>query len=134
MAVTEQAAAIERARKGYTAFDAGDVQTVIDLIADDVKWHVGGTSKFAGDYEGKQKVLEFFGRLMAEGFVQKHAIHDILANDQHVVVLCDVSVTYNGKTDSGQVVDVYHENDQGQLKEFWRIAADQARLDALIGS
>lgn len=133
MAVTAQQASIERARKGYSAFDAGDVQTVIDLLADDVKWHVGGTSKYAGDYDGKQTVLEFFGRMMSDGFVQKHDIHDILANEEHVVVLSTVTATVNGQALSGQTVDVYHENDQGQLKEFWRVSADQAAVDELIG-
>jgi len=134
MAVTAQAASVERARKGYTAFDAGDVQTVIDLLADDVTWHVGGSSKYAGDYEGKQAVLEFFGRLMTDGFVQKHDIHDILASEEHVVVLSNVTATYQGRSITSPIVDVFHENEQGQLKEFWRVSEDQAAIDELIGS
>ena len=134
MAVTEQAAAIERARKGYTAFDAGDVPTVQDLIAEDAVWHVGGKSRYAGDYRGKQAIFEFFGRMMQEGFVQKHDLHDILANDQHTVVLANVTATYQGKTINGQVVDVLHRNADGDLTEYWRISSDQPTFDELIGS
>lgn len=132
MAVTAQQASIERARKGYTAFDAGDVTTVMDLLADDVTWHVGGASKYSGDYAGKQTVLEFFGGMMTDGLVQKHDIHDILANDEHVVVLSTVTATYQGRSITAPVVDVFHENSQGQLQEFWRIASDQAAFDAFI--
>lgn len=133
MAVTAQQASIERTRKGYAAFDAGDVNTVLELFADNIVWHVGGKSKYAGTYTGKQAVLEFFGRLMQDGLVQKHDIHDILASDDHIVTLSTVTATYKGQTLSGQTVDIAHENDQGQLTEFWRISADQEAFDRLIG-
>ena len=134
MAVTEQQASIERTRRGYAAFDQGDVNTVLELFADDIKWHVGGKSKYAGTYNGKQAVLEFFGRLMQDGLQQKHEVHDILASDDHVVTLSNVTATYNGQTITGQTVDIAHENDQGQLVEFWRISADQQAFDDLVGS
>ena len=31
-------------------------------LADDVVWHVGGNSKWAGAYQGKANVLGFFAR------------------------------------------------------------------------
>jgi ketosteroid isomerase-like protein len=31
-------------------------------LANDVVWHVGGNSRWAGSYEGKGKVLEYYGR------------------------------------------------------------------------
>ena len=133
MAVTAQQASIERTRKGYKAFDEGDVNTVLELFADNIVWHVGGSSKYAGTYNGKQAVLEFFGRIMQDGVQQKHEIHDILASDDHIVTLSTVTATYNGQTLSGQTVDVAHENDQGQLTEFWRISADQEAFDKLVG-
>lgn len=133
MAVTEQAAAIERARKAYADFDAANVEAVMGVIADDVVWHIGGQSRYSGDYRGKQAVLEFFGRLMQDGLVQKHEIHDILASEDHVVVLANVTATYKGQTIVGQAVDVHHENEAGQTTEFWRIAADQKAFDELVG-
>ena len=133
MAVTEQAAAIERARKGYTAFDAGDAATVMELLADDVIWHVEGDSRYTGTYRGKQAVAEFFMRLMSDQFVQKHDIHDILASDQHTAVLSSITATYKGQTITGNAVDILHENANGQLTEFWRISNDQAKFDQLVG-
>ncbi len=133
MAVTAQQASIERARKGYTAFDAADVNTVLDLFADDIVWHIGGDSKYTGTYNGKQAVMEFFGRLMQDGLQQKHEIHDILASEGHVVVLANVTMTYKGQTIVGQVADVLHENADGKTTEYWRIATDQKAFDDLVG-
>ena len=134
MAVTEQGAAIERARKGYADFDAGNIQGIDATIADDTVWHVAGNSRFAGDYKGKQATCELFGRFFQEGVVQKHDIHDILASDQHVVVLSTVTVTYKGKSLTLKAVDVIHENGQGQTAEWWRFAEGdgQKQFDELV--
>ena len=134
MAVTEQQAAIERTRRGYEAFDNGDVDTVLQLFAEDIKWHVGGQSKYAGDYDGRDAVFGFFGRLMQDGLQQKHKIHDILASDDHVVVLAKVTITYKGQTITSQAADIHHENEAGQTTEFWRFAADQKAFDELVSS
>jgi ketosteroid isomerase-like protein len=40
----------------------GDTAWMDQHLADDVVWHVGGNSKWAGAYQGKAKVLEFFAR------------------------------------------------------------------------
>lgn len=133
MAVASQQAAIERTRRGYKAFDEGDVNTVLELFDANIKWHVGGQSRYAGDYDGRDAVFAFFGRLMQDGLQQKHEIHDILASDEHVVVLANVTMTYGGKTLVGQVVDIAHENADGKTTEFWRIAADQKAFDDLVG-
>ena len=134
MAVTELQAAIERARKAYADFDAGNVEGVSQVIADDVIWHIAGTSRYAGTYRGKQAVFELFGRLMQDGVVQQHDIHDILASEDHVAVLATVNATYNGRSAAVQVVDIHHENDAGQTTEFWRISNDTEKFDELLSS
>ena len=133
MAVTQQAAAIENARKGYTAFDAGDIATVQQVVADDAVWHSPGKSRFGGEYKGKQAVFELFGRLMQEGVGQQHDIHDILASDDHVVVLSTVTVTFKGRSIKLPVADVIHQNDQGQTREWWRIG-ESKEFDDLVNS
>src|SRR4029453_19124658 len=73
-------------REGFEALQRGDIAWMDEHLADDVVWHVGGNSKWAGAYEGKAKVLEFFGR-QAQATETAVEIHDILGNDEHVVVL-----------------------------------------------
>lgn len=134
MAVTEQGAAIERARKSYADFDAGNIQAIDASIADDAVWHVTGKSKYAGDYRGKQAVFELFGRFFQDGVMQKHDIHDILASDQHVVVLATVTISHKGQSMVANCVDVIHENGHGQTSEWWRFTEGdgQQRFDELV--
>jgi hypothetical protein len=50
-AMTEHANA-ELFRRSYAAFQAGDLDTVRSLLADDVTWHNPGGNHLSGDYRG----------------------------------------------------------------------------------
>lgn len=120
---------LERARMGYAAFAEGDIDTVASVMADDIVWHVPGDHQLSGDYEGKEEVLGFFGRLMQETegtFVND--IHDLLANDEHGVALVEASATRNGKSISDKNIHVFHMRD-GKMTEFWTVPTDQAAWD-----
>jgi ketosteroid isomerase-like protein len=39
-------------KKGYAAFNSGDMDAVRETFADDIVWHVSGTTELAGDYKG----------------------------------------------------------------------------------
>lgn len=54
---------LELLRRGYAAYGAGDMDTINELLADDVVWHVAGRSPIAGDYSGKEQVFGLFGKL-----------------------------------------------------------------------
>ena len=117
---------IEIARKGYAAFNKQDVETVMSVITEDAVWHGGTRGPIAGDYKGKAQILEFFGKFgqLTEGSY-KAEIHDILANDEHTVVLGTSTITRNGKTREDRFTDVIHPDKDGRLKEFWRFFEDQ---------
>ena len=120
---------LEIARAGYEAFANGDMATVSDLLADDIKWHSGGNNILTGDYEGKEAVLNYFGMLMQEtGGSFKNDIHDMLANDEHGVALVTASATRGGKSLEGNVVHVFHMRN-GKMTEFWSTAEDQSTFD-----
>ena len=74
-------------REGFEAFERGDMGWMDQHLADDVVWHVGGNSRWAGSYRGKAEVLEYFGR-QAQAMTGPPTtdIHDIVGNDDHVVV------------------------------------------------
>ena len=81
-------------KEGFEAFQRGDTAWMDQHLADDVVWHVGGNSKWAGAYEGKAKVLEYFARqAQATSGPPSVDVHDILGNDDHVVALGTASAT-----------------------------------------
>jgi ketosteroid isomerase-like protein len=55
-------------------------------------------------------------------------IHDVLANDEHVVILSTAHAERNGKTVANNGVQVAHVRD-GRLVESWLHAADQYAVD-----
>lgn len=119
-------------RRGFAAFGTGDLATLGELFADDIVWHAGGRSPISGDYKGKDEVFGFFAQLAERsGGTFRVDIHDLLANDEHVVALTKATGQRQGKTltDSGaQVFHVhggkvteqwYHPGDPYASDEFW---------------
>ena len=53
-------------RRGYEAFDLGDLATLTELFGDNVSWHTPGQSPLAGDVVGREAVVARLGRYLAE--------------------------------------------------------------------
>ena len=121
---------VELTRQGYEAFAKGDMATLSGLMADDVTWHVEGAGPLSGTYRGREDVFGFFGRLAEEtGGTFSLDVHDVLANDQHVVALCTLSASRGGKSIEVPVANVSHMRD-GKITEFWAATTDpQASID-----
>ena len=121
---------VEMARKGYTAFNEAHLDDALETIADDILWHVGGDNPLSGEYRGKEAVLEFFMKFgqLTEGTYEAD-IHDVLASDEHTVVIGTSTATRHGRTHSSRLVDIIHPGSDGRAKEFWRFAEDQAADD-----
>lgn len=116
-------------RKGYDAFATGDMDTLRDLLAENIVWHVPGNNILSGDYEGRDAVFGFFGKLMEEtGGNFRQEVHDILANDMHGVVLVDAHAERAGKTFDTHAVHVMH-LENGETTEFWNFIEDTSKAD-----
>jgi ketosteroid isomerase-like protein len=81
---------LETSKKGYAAFDAGDVETVLNDYDDNVEFVIPGNSTVSGTYRGKDGVKELFGKVAEQNF--KITPRRFLADDDVVVVLSQVSV------------------------------------------
>ncbi|MEP6815385.1 MAG: nuclear transport factor 2 family protein [Marmoricola sp.] len=116
-------------RRGYAAYGSGDLDTINELFADDVVWHVAGRSPISGDYTGKEAVFGFFARLqeLSDG-TSKVDVHDLLANDEHGVVLVTESAARNGRSHEATATHVFHLSN-GKVTEFWDAQTDQYAAD-----
>ena len=116
-------------RKGYAAFGEGDLDTVMGLFADDIKWHVPGRNPLAGDYSGKEEVGAFLGRAMElTNGTFRVDVHDLLANDDHGVALVHLTAERDGKSLDSNDVHVWHIRD-GRATEQWIHPGDQYAAD-----
>lgn len=116
-------------RRGYAAFSNGDMETVGSLLADDVQWHVPGKSPISGDYKGKEEVFGFFAKLIEmTGGKLTVEVHDILANDEHGIVLVNGTAERDGKRLVANSVHVHHIRN-GKTAELWDHPTDLYELD-----
>lgn len=101
-------------RRIIAAFQAGDTDMMTSAVAADVRWHEAGKPEVI---EGRDAVMQ---RMSAAGQLDnKVELHDVLANDEHVVAMLKVELT---KPDGSQVaypvVEVAHVKD-GLVTERW---------------
>jgi ketosteroid isomerase-like protein len=109
--------------------------TLGELLADDVIWHVGGNGPLTGDYKGKDAVFGYFGKLMqVTGGTIKVEVHDILANDDHTIILVRQTAEKGGKKWDSRGVHIVHPDSEGRVKEFWGFTEDEAAADAFFSS
>jgi uncharacterized protein len=120
-------------RRGYTAFQTGDLDTVRSLFAPDIVWIVPGQNRFAGAHRGVDDVINLFVQQFQEtDGTFKVEVHDILANDEHTVALATVSAERGGKSISDRYTHVAHIKD-GKVTESWIFNEDPSKVDEFWG-
>ena len=124
---------VDLARKGYQAFNEAHLEDLMELMSDEIVWHAGGDNPIAGDYNGKDEVMQLFAKFgqLLEGTYEAD-VHDILASEDHTVVVGTYTATRHGRTHSARFVDVIHPDGAGRVKEFWRFFEDAAAEDEFL--
>ncbi len=116
-------------RKGYGAFASGDMAVLTELFAEDVVWHVAGTSPISGVHRGREAVFAAFAKTVElSGGSFKIELHDVLANDEHAVALTRATGSRQGRQLSSLDTDVYHMSN-GKVTEWWSVTEDERLTD-----
>lgn len=116
-------------RKLYDALAAGDFGTVMSLLPDDVQAHVPGTSQVAGEYDGKEAVGGYVGKLAElSGGTLRFEPYDVLASEAHGVGLVRDLAERGDKALAMNNVHVWHARD-GVLSEIWIYPGDLRAWD-----
>jgi uncharacterized protein len=112
-------------QRAYDAFGRGDIPSVLGTFDKEVGWHVPGQSALSGDYFGHEQVLELFQKTMdlSEGTLRIE-LHDIVASDTAVFVLCMVNATRSGQRAEFLEVHVWRIAD-GRAIEFREFQGDE---------
>ncbi len=100
MGADENAAVV---RRGYEAFNNGDMGTLTELFDENASWHTPGRSSLAGDHEGREASFAQFGRYGGEtGGTFKAELREVLADDDGRVV----GIHHNSAERNGKRLDV----------------------------
>lgn len=124
---------IEAVRRGYEAFQKGDLAAFDSLLADDCVWHTPGRSQISGDKKGRQDVVAYYAKLfeLTDGSI-KVELHDVVGNDEHVVGLHRASGQRQGRSYDTTETIVFHAKD-GVITEAWEHPFDLYGLDETMG-
>jgi uncharacterized protein len=83
--VSENSDALKR---GYEAFNNGDIDTVREIFAEDIRWEGPSTEgvPMSGTHEGRDTVLQALGAI-GESFEQFHVSPDEMVEDGETIVV-----------------------------------------------
>jgi ketosteroid isomerase-like protein len=115
---------IDRIKNGYRHFAEGHHEEFGRLFAADAVWHVRGDTPLAGDKVGRDAICSFL-RTLAEDTHESFMIevHDVLANDEHTVVLAHTTAKTDEGTYTADEVHVFRTRD-GEITEAWGFTSD----------
>ena len=107
-------------RMASQALESGNLQGFLDLLAEDVTFHVPGRSELAGEHRGREAVHRVFEREteLCGGNSPRVEAHDALATEQHGVLLHKVVFQREGRTLVDNSVLVFQLRD-GKISEIW---------------
>lgn len=123
---------VELVRRGDEAFNAGDMETLRELFAEDAVWHASGSGVLSGVKRGREEILAYFAELggRSQGTL-KVTVNEIIGGESHTVQLQHNHAEANGRTldtdgvitfriRDGKVIEgrEYFE-DTGQGDAFW---------------
>lgn len=119
----------------YSAFAAGDVETVVAAMSPEIVWNEAENFPYAdgNPYEGPQAVVEgVFGRLVSEWEYWNLEIEDVLASGNKVAAFGRYKAKNEatGKTISAQFVHVWTVED-GRATRFQQYTDTAQVRDAM---
>lgn len=123
--MSEQDQNIEIVKRGYQAFTAGDVDTLMSLFDDDIEWVQPGESAISGTYHGKGELAGYLQRLGEKA--PTVSPHRFIADGDTVVVLSEATV--GGET--SQDVEVYTLRDGKSVRVH--VYGDTAMMERQYG-
>ncbi len=118
---------VDLARKAYDEINRGNVDA--GNYAPDAVWH----SVIWGEIRGADAIRSALRKQRDALDDIKLEPHAILADDDHVVALLNMTVRAKGQTLEVKLVQVAHVNDQGQIVELWGTGGDPEPLKKLLG-
>ena len=120
---------IDMFRRTYSAFMSGDFDELAEVFHPDTNWHNPGRNLISGDYAGRDAAFALFAKeFELSGGTYAPTIHDVLADDEHIVALMHATAERDGKKLDMDYVLVFHVK-EGKLVEGWDLWMDQSAVD-----
>lgn len=112
-------------RRGYDAFSAGDIETVMSLFDDNVEWIQPGQSTLSGTYHGKGELGAYLAKLSEKPLQVR--LQALVAEGDVVVALTDMSIG----DEKGHDADVFTLRDGKTVRV--EVHGDTALMERVYG-
>jgi uncharacterized protein len=107
-----------------------DLESFFDLHSDDIVVHMPGQNPLAGEHKGGQAARALFTKLLElTGETARFDVHDILADDEHTVLLLTLHARRKDRVVYFNTAMICHLRD-GKIAEAWIHPEDQYAADA----
>ncbi|HVK19910.1 MAG TPA: nuclear transport factor 2 family protein [Actinokineospora sp.] len=120
-------------RAGYAAFNDQDIPGLMAVLAPDCVQHVPGKSQIAGDYQGVEAVLGYYGKIgeLTEGSFRADLLETHSDGKDHVTAVHQITASRNGVTrvSRGSIVFTFVD---GRATDLVEMHADLAGDDAFF--
>lgn len=115
-------------RRGYEAFNAGDMDTFKEILAEDAVWRIGGTGGLSGEKRGRDAILGYFGELgsRSNGSIKVN-VEDLALGDRYAIGIHTTHAQRDGKSLDQREILVFTISD-GKIREALEFAMDSAEL------
>ncbi|MET1064326.1 MAG: nuclear transport factor 2 family protein [Arthrobacter sp.] len=119
----------ELVRRGYAAFNSGDMASLGDMFAEDAVWYAAGSGVLSGTKQGRDAILNYFGELGArsQGSFQTK-LQDVVGGENYTVGIQQTQAQGNGKTMDLATVITFVVRD-GRITEGREFSEDTAKAD-----
>lgn len=123
-------------RRQGEMYAGGPVDSVVELLAGDIVWHVPGGSPIAGDHRGVAQVVDYFERRrrLASATMRMRPGEVIVEGDA-VAQFVEGSAVLDAERVSWQTIGIYRV-DVGHrwIREVWLVPLDSELFDRIWSS
>jgi ketosteroid isomerase-like protein len=114
----------------------GPVEPVLELLAEDVVWHVPGGSPIAGGHRGRAEIVDYFEkrRRLADATMRMRPGAAIFEGDA-VAQFVEGTAVLGGENVSWQTIGVYRlDAEHRRIQEVWLVPLDGELFDRVWSS
>jgi ketosteroid isomerase-like protein len=120
-------------RRQGEMYAGGSTTSVVELLAEDIIWHVPGTSAIAGDHRGVPEVIDYFeNRRKLMNSTMRMRPGEVLSVGEAVAQFVEGSAVAGGEHVSWQTIGVYRVDVEHRwIREAWLVPLDSQLFDRI---
>jgi ketosteroid isomerase-like protein len=123
-------------RRQGEMYAGGAVGPVVELLAEDVVWHVPGTSPIAGEHRGTTAVVEYFERRrrLAHATMRMQP-GEVISEGDSVAQFVTGTAVLGGESVAWQTIGAYRlDAEHRRIQEVWLVPLDADLFDRIWSS